>query len=142
MSQAAGRWLVHSLYTLYPLEKLMVATALFPVYNLPPIAEDLPTATMVSAACYKHGSPQSIELAENLRPFINVMLRKANIAKAADLESAKMNKWVAWSLHKLNKTVIKKTGSTFAAPRFVPKGFKIKVKAPVAQPRSKPRPTA
>ncbi|KAF9558593.1 hypothetical protein CPC08DRAFT_667411 [Agrocybe pediades] len=136
LSLDGARWLIHSLYVLYPLEKLMIATALFPVYSLPPISEDLPSATMVATACYKHGSPESIELANKLRPFIQSMLRTQNIAKAKDMDAAKKNRWIAWSLHKLNKTFLKQTGKSYVSPRFIPKGFKIQIKPAVTQPKA------
>ncbi|KDR66615.1 hypothetical protein GALMADRAFT_130827 [Galerina marginata CBS 339.88] len=136
LTQPAAQWLVHSLYVLYPLDQLMVATALFPVYNLPPISEDLPTASMVAAACYKHATPPSLKLAEGLKPFINAMLREKGVTleTAQDLQGRKKKKWIAWSLHKANKAAERHSGKPFVTPKFIPAGFRARVEQPTVNP--------
>ncbi|KAF8960433.1 hypothetical protein BDZ97DRAFT_1665763 [Flammula alnicola] len=124
----AAQWLVHSLYISHPLEKLMIATALYPVYNLPPVSEDLASASMVAAACYKHKTPESLSVAEALRPKINAMLEQVQISQAPDHASKKKNKWIAWSLQRANKA---KGGEPFVPWKSIP--LKIRVERPSAQ---------
>ncbi|KAF8891475.1 hypothetical protein CPB84DRAFT_1683312 [Gymnopilus junonius] len=74
----AGQWLIYSLISQvsHPLEQLMVATALYTVYELPPVSSDLTSAAMVVAACVADGSDKALGLAEELRPFVEKLLRR------------------------------------------------------------------
>jgi hypothetical protein len=128
----AGQWLIHSLYALHPLEQLLVATRLFTAYNLPPISEDLPTASMVSAACYKHGTPEALAVAHSLRPHIQQMVKNARLSQANDLEERKKKKWVSWSLQKVNKAAKKLGEEPFVLAKHIP--LKIEMKAVPTQP--------
>ncbi|KIM38013.1 hypothetical protein M413DRAFT_448055 [Hebeloma cylindrosporum] len=128
----AGQWLIHSLYVLHPLEQVLVATRLFTAYNLPPISKDLPTASMVAAACYKHGTPEALDVARALRPEIRKMVKRAKLSKAGTLEERKKNKWVSWSLQKVNKAAKRLGEEAFASPKQIP--LKIEVNPVPAQP--------
>ncbi|KJA21579.1 hypothetical protein HYPSUDRAFT_202919 [Hypholoma sublateritium FD-334 SS-4] len=98
----AARWLLHSVYIKRPLEDVLIVSALYPIYNLPPISTDLVSASLLAAACYKAGTPESIKAADALQPNIQAMLRKVQLRKAPDHETRKLNKWVSWALRKVN----------------------------------------
>ncbi|KAF8157216.1 hypothetical protein B0H34DRAFT_770904 [Crassisporium funariophilum] len=132
LTLGAAQYLIHSLHVLYPMNDLLVAASLFPVYNLPPISDDLVCASMFAAACIKHDTPQSRQVVEMLLPHIKTMLEKVDLSQAASLESKQKNKWVSWSLRKVNKAVTKQTGSPFVRPEQIP--IDISVTGTVAQP--------
>lgn len=81
----------------------MIATALYPVYKLPHFSEDLASAAMVAAACYKAQTPEAIKVAEALRPKITAMLKKVKLDTAPDHATRKHNKWISWALQKVNR---------------------------------------
>ena len=107
----AGRWLIHSIHVLHPLEDLLVAASLFSIYNIS-LAEDLVSASMFTAACFKHDTPQSRALANFLLPKIKMMLeeKKKLTTPVRDVEIKRQLKWVDWSLRKINKFVKKSAG--------------------------------
>ncbi|PPR05317.1 hypothetical protein CVT26_011576 [Gymnopilus dilepis] len=72
----AAQWLLHALCTSAPLEQVMVATSLYPIYGLPPISGDLASATLVAAKCYREGGDKGIKLAEELRPSVERLLKE------------------------------------------------------------------
>lgn len=98
---------------------------LFTAYDLPPISEDLPTASMVAAACYKNGTPEALDVAHSLRPHIRKIIKHTKLSQARDLEERKKNKWVSWSLQKVNKAAKRLGEEPFALPDQIP--LKIKV---------------
>ena len=105
----AGRWLIHSVHVLHPLTDLLIAAALFPVYNIS-LTEDLVSASMFTAACFKHDTPQSRALANFLLPKIKTMVEEKKLTTpVSDVEMKRQLKWVDWSLKKINKFV-KKSG--------------------------------
>ena len=99
----AARWLLHSIYLNSPLDKVKVVTALYPLYKLPPFSEDLASAAMVAAACYKANTPESIKVADALQPQILSLLEKTQLSTAPDYATRKHNKWISWALQKVNR---------------------------------------
>jgi len=87
---------------------------------------------MVAAACYKHGTPEALDVAHSLRPHIQQMMKRAKLSQARDLEERKKKKWVSWSLQKINKAAKRLGEEPFALPKQIP--LKIKVKPIPAQP--------
>ncbi|CAA7268664.1 unnamed protein product [Cyclocybe aegerita] len=53
-----------------PLDNLLLALSLYPIYALPPVSSDLPTAAMAASACFAHGGDKAVRLAEELVPCI------------------------------------------------------------------------
>ena len=110
LTQNAGRWLIHSVHVLHPLKDLLIAASLFSVYNIS-LAEDLVSASMFTAACLKHDTPQSRALANHLSPKIKTMVEEKKLTTSvSDVEMKRQLKWVDWSLRKINKFVKKSSG--------------------------------
>jgi hypothetical protein len=60
LTQAGARQLLFSLHSRYPISDTMTATALWTVYNLPPIFSDPVSCAILAAACLKEDdTPQS-----------------------------------------------------------------------------------
>jgi hypothetical protein len=74
----AGRWLIHSVHVLHPLKDLLIAASLFSVYNIS-LAEDLVSASMFTAACLKHDTPQSNAVANILLAKIKTMVEEKKL---------------------------------------------------------------
>ena len=104
----AARWLLHSIYIQRPLEDVLIVTALYPIYKLPPVSEDLVSASLLAAACYNSGTPESIKAADALQPKIQAMLGKIQLNTAPNHETRKLNKWVSWALRKVNTARVEK----------------------------------
>jgi len=110
LTQNTGRWLIHSVHVLHPLKDLLIAASLFSVYNIS-LAEDLVSASMFTAACFKHDTPQSRALADHLLPKIKTMVEEKKLTTpVSDVEMKRQLKWVDWSLKKINKFVKKSSG--------------------------------
>ena len=110
LTPTAGRWLIHSVHVLHPLKDLLIAASLFSVYNIS-LAEDLVSASMFTAACFKHDTPQSRALANHLLPKIKTMVEEKKLTTpVSDVEMKRQLKWVDWSLRKINKFVKKSSG--------------------------------
>lgn len=128
----AGRWLIHSVHVLHPLKDLIIAASLFSVYNLS-LADDLVSASMIAAACFKHDTPQSRAVANFLLPKIKTMVekekKKLTTTPVSEVEMKRQLKWVDWSLKKINKFVKKSSGEP-----FVPLPAVLPVRASVTQP--------
>lgn len=109
----AGRWLIHSIHVLHPLKDLLTAASLFSVYNIS-LAEDLVSASMFTAACFKHDTPQSRAVANFLLPKLKTMVEEKKltmpVSDVTDVEMKRQLKWVDWSLRKINKFVKKSSG--------------------------------
>ena len=106
----AGRWLIHSIHVLHPLKDLLTAASLFSVYNIS-LAEDLVSASMFTAACLKHDTPQSRAVANFLLPKLKTMVEEKKLTTpVSDVEMKRQLKWVDWSLKKINKFVKKSSG--------------------------------
>lgn len=102
----SARWLIHSLCRRNSISEIFLAASFYPVYNLPSISEDLPSAAMVAAACFdkKNEMEETIKVAEALLPHIQRMWKEegSSLATAADLEEARMSSWVVSALKRLN----------------------------------------
>jgi hypothetical protein len=106
----AGRWLIHSIHVLHPLKDLLIAASLFSVYNIS-LAEDLVSASMFTAACFKHDTPESKLAANYLLPKIKTMVDEKKLTTpVSGVEMKRQLKWVDWSLRKINKFVKKSSG--------------------------------
>ncbi|KAI0684566.1 hypothetical protein BC835DRAFT_1389278, partial [Cytidiella melzeri] len=72
----AARHLLHSLHVEHPLEKSIVLSALYGVYKLPAISSDLVSCAMVTAACFKAKTEESLVIAQALVPELKDLLEK------------------------------------------------------------------
>lgn len=98
----AARWLLHSLYLKHSFADVLLAANMYPAYNLPPINDDLVSASLITAACYKHKTPECLKIAETLIPHITKMLAKVDLSRAPDPIAAREQKWAAWALRRAN----------------------------------------
>ena len=93
----AGRWLIHSIHVLHPLKDLLTAASLFSVYNIS-LAEDLVSASMFTAACFKHDTPQSRAVANFLLLKIKTMAEKKRLTTPVCSVDMK-NRGSGWNGH-------------------------------------------
>ena len=92
----AGRWLIHSVHVHYPPKDLLIAASLFSVHNIS-ISEDLIPASMVTAACLKHDTPESKAMADFLLPKIKTLVKKKKPSTPASyVEMKGLVKWLEW----------------------------------------------
>jgi hypothetical protein len=123
LTLTAARWLIHSLHIQHPISHTFLAASYFPAYNLPQVSDDLPSAAMLAAACYnhKHKTPETVKVAEALFPHIRRMCaEQTRLGSAGTLEQARIKKWVAWALRRLNKAVARETGEFVVPPEILP----------------------
>lgn len=110
----AARQLIHSLYLNHSIDTVMTVSALFNVYSLPPISQDLISCSMLVSTCYRHNSKESIQVADALVPHLQEMVKKTKPIKVSDnaMEKAlnKPNVWVKWSLKKVDRALFVKNG--------------------------------
>ena len=106
-----GRQLIHSIHVVRPLNELLIAASLFSAYNIS-LAEDLVSASMLTAACLKHDTPTSRAVARFLLPKIKTMVeeKKFTTSLSDDVETKRQLKWMDWSLRKINKFVERSSG--------------------------------
>ncbi|KAJ7597270.1 hypothetical protein C8J56DRAFT_851366 [Mycena floridula] len=103
--------LLHSLHMEYPIENVMTASALYHVYGLPPIANDLVSCSLLMAACWKTNSPESLAIAQQLGPHLRHLLQQQDpstmtvsnnpVERAKD----KPRVWAKWCLKKIDKAL-------------------------------------
>jgi len=92
---------------------LAVAAALYEVYGLKPVAEDLVSASIFSATCLKNGSAESTVVADGLLPSIKTLLQDSNLFQATDAQTRKQAKWVLGSLRAINQSWTERQGAPF-----------------------------
>ncbi|KDQ22154.1 hypothetical protein PLEOSDRAFT_1098246 [Pleurotus ostreatus PC15] len=114
MNLVAGRRLIHSLHMKYPIEDTIAAASLYSVYSLPPIAQDLPSCSMLIHACYKHNSKHSLQVAEALVPRLRTLLESRPPLKVKK-ESPRLAqdpspKWLLSSLKQLDQVLYERNG--------------------------------
>lgn len=80
----ARRWLIHSVHVLHPLKDLLIAVSLFSVYNIS-LAEDLISASMLTAACFKLGTSESRAMTNFLLPKIKTMVEEKKLTNTGEL---------------------------------------------------------
>ncbi|KAI0795646.1 hypothetical protein C8Q75DRAFT_888841 [Abortiporus biennis] len=74
-SLKAARHLLHALLET-PIQDSVTLSALWNIYKLPPISEDLVSCSMLAYVCFKHGSKQSLTVANALVPSLQTLLEK------------------------------------------------------------------
>jgi hypothetical protein len=130
----SARWLIHSLSVRNPISEIFLAASFYPVYNLPSISEDLPSAAMLAAACLdkKNKTEETIKVAEALLPHIQRMWKEEgnSLGKTTGLERARISRWVVLALKRLNRA-LKKESREVVSPEVLPKRIIIDGPSPV-----------
>ncbi|KAH9933273.1 hypothetical protein B0H21DRAFT_825823 [Amylocystis lapponica] len=114
-SLPVARRLLHSLHTEHPLQDSITLTALFGVYKLPAVSSDLVSCAMLTSACFKHGTQQSLTVAREMVPHLKGLLEKVeprtmqlpreSVERAKD--ASKEKAWLAWTLTKIERALNK-----------------------------------
>ncbi|KAF8885348.1 hypothetical protein BD779DRAFT_1427135, partial [Infundibulicybe gibba] len=106
--------LIHSLHVEYPINHVITASALYRVYSLPPVAQDLVSCAMLVSACFKHGTKDSLSVATALTPHLEQLLKAQKPLKVSENSTEKaLDKprvWLKWSLKKIDKALFAQTG--------------------------------
>jgi len=109
----AARHLLHSLHVEHPLENSITLSALYGIYKLPAISSDLVSCAMLTAACFKAKSEDSLVVAKALVPELKNLLTKTKPKKMAypedkytrSLKGNKEKAWLRWALLKVEKAL-------------------------------------
>jgi len=110
LSLPAARQLLHSLHMEAPIQDTVTAVSLFQVHGLPAAYEDLTSCAMVAAACYKAGTPESLELAKKLVPKLQALVEKTPSLTLDTEKSRSLQKptiWTTWALKKVQSGLVK-----------------------------------
>lgn len=106
-SEKAARHLLHSLHVEHPISDTMTLLALYQVYKLPPISNDLISSAMVASACFKAGTPEALTVAKALLPEMEKLLKETDPKSMEypkdwrERMQAKEKTWLTWSLNKI-----------------------------------------
>ena len=116
MTLPGARQLLHSLHMKYPLEDTITASALFNIYNLPPFERDLPSCSLVLAACLKNISPASQKVSKALTTDLQSLLEELNPVDMSIGKNPRQKKqerpklWTRWALKKIDNALMKAEG--------------------------------
>ncbi|KAG5652696.1 hypothetical protein H0H81_004081 [Sphagnurus paluster] len=115
LSLPGARQLLHSVHVKHPIESVMTAAALYDVYDLPAVSDDLISCAMLMSACFKHNSKDSLVVANALVPHLQELLTATEPAKAETegpvrSPQEKQNAWVKWALKKVDKALFVQNG--------------------------------
>ncbi|KAG5643967.1 hypothetical protein DXG03_009318 [Asterophora parasitica] len=115
LSLSAARQLLHSLHVEHPIEHTMTAAALYDVYGLPAVSEDLVSCSILMSACFKHASKDSLKIANALVPQLEELLKlkKPRVAKVEGPVTSPKQKpaiWTKWALKKIDKALFVQKG--------------------------------
>ena len=75
-SPTAARHLLHSLHIQHPLSSSITLVALYKLYDLPPISQDLVTCSLLTSACYNDNTQASLVVAKSLVPELKKLLQE------------------------------------------------------------------
>ncbi|KAJ2922693.1 hypothetical protein H1R20_g14397, partial [Candolleomyces eurysporus] len=98
----AARHLLYSLQT-QPIDKLMTASALYGLYNLPAAAQDYVSCAIIVDACLRHNSADSNRIADALLPH----LRQLQATTEVNTEDTyhRENVWVQKAMESVEKAL-------------------------------------
>ncbi|KAI0823292.1 hypothetical protein BC628DRAFT_1385710 [Trametes gibbosa] len=111
LTQEAARSLLHALHLHHPLQDTITLTALFSVYNLPPVSSDLINSALLLTACFKHASEESLAVAHALVAPLQQLLEKTEPSTMSlrgtdqGTPAEKQKRWLAWTLRKVEKAL-------------------------------------
>lgn len=111
-----ARQLLHSLHLEHPIENVMAASALFRVYELPPIASDLTSCSLLTIACLRHNTPESVRIADALIAQLPTLLESHDPSTMRvsrhprERAKDKSKAWIKWTLKKVDKALYAREG--------------------------------
>ncbi|TFK71592.1 hypothetical protein BDN72DRAFT_837489 [Pluteus cervinus] len=112
LSLPAARNLLHSVHLIHPMDKVMTASALYGVYGLTPVAQDLVSCSMMIVACWKANTKESNEVARALVPSLKSLLEAPEQSSTSSATSTLPSLWVPahaawmkWTLKKVDKVL-------------------------------------
>jgi hypothetical protein len=109
LNMPAARQLVHSLHMENSVDKVIQAVALIGIYDLAPISEDLPTSSMVAAACFKDAKngtdtgADSLKVAQAMLPVLQELAGQKHSLRR--IEGEKPRAWTRWTLAKVERAL-------------------------------------
>ncbi|KAF8068038.1 hypothetical protein FPV67DRAFT_1169918 [Lyophyllum atratum] len=112
LSLPAAQHLLHSLHTHHPLPSVMTAAALYPIYGLGKVEEDLVGCTLVMAACFREGGREAVGVGRGLVPCLERLLkrdgRRGRKVEEGGREGREERRevWVKWALGKVDKALV------------------------------------
>ena len=131
----SARWLIHSLSVRNPISEIFLAASFYPVYNLPSISEDFPSAAMLAAACFdkNNKTEETIKVAEALLPHIQRMWKEggSSLSTTTGLERARISRWVVLALKRLNRALKKESREVVVPSEVLPRRIMIDGPSPV-----------
>ena len=102
-----GRTLLHSLLLYDSIPNIVAVTTLYKVYDLPPLASDLVSCSILVAACHKHGDADAQVVAETLTPFLKDLVAKGGEAGRGKHPEEQYEKWLSWALFQVHQARVK-----------------------------------
>lgn len=114
LTLTGAQQLLHSLHAEHSIGDVATAVALYPIYNLPPVTEDLVSSALFLNACMRSGTPESLEAAALMVPAFKKLLLStprtlvAPSRSSRSLPAAKANIWLKWSLKRLNQDLARR----------------------------------
>lgn len=110
--------LLHALYAKHSLDKIMMVTSLYSIYQLPPLSQDLISCVFVISACYKHNSRDSLVVAESLLPRLQKLVETSEPILLSDeltenkaTKEYKFKTWIKSALKNVDNAFYRKTGA-------------------------------
>lgn len=123
--------LLHSLHLNHPIETLVTAAALYPVYGLPPAGTVLTSASLLAAAyvrvheqkdAARKEQPEGRNTLLELRTGLDALIGKHGSLKKIRKRMDSRNResvWTRWSLDKVDKALVLTTGEGLSKHRKV-----------------------
>ncbi len=113
LNPAAGRQLLHDLHVEHPLSESITLSALYSIYALPSISGDLISCALLTSACYKTATKESLVVARALTQSLQALLDKEDPKAYAypvnhyERSQNKEKAWLTWTLTKIEKALEK-----------------------------------
>ncbi|TFK23007.1 hypothetical protein FA15DRAFT_493176 [Coprinopsis marcescibilis] len=99
----AARRLLHSLHSKHSIQDLMTASALYAIYDLPPVNQDFVSCAIIVAACLRKNTAHSNVIAEALIPSLRQMKLETRIDKQDTYN--RENVWLRSAISEINGTL-------------------------------------
>ncbi|KZT09091.1 uncharacterized protein LAESUDRAFT_722793, partial [Laetiporus sulphureus 93-53] len=111
-SLPVARNLLYALHDEHPLQETITLSALFGVYKLQPISSDLVSCAMLTLACFKHASPESLVIAREMVPHLQALLantdpRSQALPPVRVTDEDREKAWLAVTLAKIEEELQK-----------------------------------
>ncbi|KAL1667326.1 hypothetical protein GGF50DRAFT_112383 [Schizophyllum commune] len=108
-----GRTLLYSLLLYDSIPNIVAVTTLYKVYDLPPLASDLVSCSILVAACHKHGDADAQVVAETLTPFLKDLVAKGGAAGRGKHPEEQYDKWLSWALFQVHQARVQAAQPTY-----------------------------